>query len=298
MSRTFSLTRILSSVLPRTYSITMKNVLSSFSAAIIRTMFGMVEGGLETRLLEELEQLLGLLVGDLDRDLDVEPGVLGQEDRTEPAAPEGADDLVFADLLALEEHVTSSRNGTGSRRRSGRRSRPGGPAVPGSPARSRGPRSPPPPRRSIRPSGPTSTATASGPEADSASGASPRRSRSGRPPCSLRTSFIAAGGSARKADRVRGGWIRRPSPSRDCLDASQRDLLPALDSSARLFPRASRPTGRRRRAGIRRGPSSAAFWTTKSMALALSTDWARTIRVRRVSPGVRDRQDERRRGRP
>ncbi len=51
---------------------------------------GVVEGGLEPGLLEQLVELDGLLVGDLEGDLDVEPGVLGQEDRPEPPAPEGA----------------------------------------------------------------------------------------------------------------------------------------------------------------------------------------------------------------
>ena len=67
-------------------------------------MFGMVERREQARLLEQVVGVAGLAVGDLDRDLLVDPGVAREEDRAEAAGAEVGEDLVFPDRLAEQEH--------------------------------------------------------------------------------------------------------------------------------------------------------------------------------------------------
>ena len=65
---------------------------------------GMAQRRQQPRLVQQLAEVERLAVGDLERDLLVDPGVLGQEDRAEPAAAERRQDLVLADHLVAEEH--------------------------------------------------------------------------------------------------------------------------------------------------------------------------------------------------
>jgi hypothetical protein len=64
----------------------------------------MIEGGQQPRLLQEVVEVPALAVGDLDRDLLVDPLVLGQEDRAEPAGAQVGKDLVLSDRLPQHEH--------------------------------------------------------------------------------------------------------------------------------------------------------------------------------------------------
>ena len=66
---------------------------------------GVVEGGEETGLLEEIVLLPGLAVGDLDRDPLVDPGVAGEENRAESARAQVLEDLIFPDILAQQKHA-------------------------------------------------------------------------------------------------------------------------------------------------------------------------------------------------
>src|SRR5581483_5664807 len=66
---------------------------------------GMVQRGEEARLAEQLAEVRALAVGDLERNLLVNPGVLGEVDRAESAAADRRQDLVLADDLAAEEHA-------------------------------------------------------------------------------------------------------------------------------------------------------------------------------------------------
>ncbi len=58
----------------------------------------------QTRLFEHLAEIEVLLVRDLEGDLLVNPGVLGQIDAAEAAAPKGRQNPVLPDGLAAEEH--------------------------------------------------------------------------------------------------------------------------------------------------------------------------------------------------
>ena len=100
---------IASSVSPGTYSITMKNTSSCFSAVSTVTMFGWFKRGEQARLAQQLAEVEVLPVRNLERDLLVDPGVLGQVDRAESAAAERREDLVLADRLAAEEHPPQYR---------------------------------------------------------------------------------------------------------------------------------------------------------------------------------------------
>ena len=71
------------------------------------TMFGMVERGQQARLLQQVVEVAALAVGDLDRDLLVDPGVLGEEDGAEAAGAQVGEDLVLTDGLSQEEHEGS-----------------------------------------------------------------------------------------------------------------------------------------------------------------------------------------------
>ena len=66
---------------------------------------GVTEAGQQARFLEEFAEVDALAVGDLEGDLLVDPGVLGQIDRAEAAAAEGREDLVLADRLSTKEHA-------------------------------------------------------------------------------------------------------------------------------------------------------------------------------------------------
>ena len=56
------------------------------------------------RLTEQIFELRGLLVRNLERNLGMEPGVLGKEDGTESAAADALTDQVAPDELVLMEH--------------------------------------------------------------------------------------------------------------------------------------------------------------------------------------------------
>src|SRR5262249_41968376 len=60
--------------------------------------------GEQPRLLQQLVEVAALTVRDLDRDLLVDPAVLGEEDGSESARAQVGEDLVFADCLTQEEH--------------------------------------------------------------------------------------------------------------------------------------------------------------------------------------------------
>jgi len=64
-----------------------------------------IEAGEEPRLAQQLAEVDALLVRHLERDLLVDPGVLGEVDRAEAAAADRRQDFVLADDLAAEEHV-------------------------------------------------------------------------------------------------------------------------------------------------------------------------------------------------
>ena len=71
----------------------------------------MVERGEQARLAQQLAEVEVLLVRNLERDLLVDPGVVGQEDRAKSSAADGRVDLVFPDDLTAKEHA---REYTGS----------------------------------------------------------------------------------------------------------------------------------------------------------------------------------------
>ena len=83
----------------------MKKTFSCFSAVRIVTMFGMIEAGEQPRLAQQLAEVDALLVRHLERDLLVDPGVLGEVDRAEAAAADRRQDLVLPDDLTAEEHL-------------------------------------------------------------------------------------------------------------------------------------------------------------------------------------------------
>jgi hypothetical protein len=62
----------------------------------------MADAGEQPRLVEEFTEVQSLPMRDLDRDLLVDPGVLGQVNGAESAAPELRDDFVLAEGLAPE----------------------------------------------------------------------------------------------------------------------------------------------------------------------------------------------------
>ena len=64
---------------------------------------GMADAGEQARLVEQLAEVHVLPVRDLDRDALVDPGVLRQVHGAEATAAERRDDLVLAEVLALEE---------------------------------------------------------------------------------------------------------------------------------------------------------------------------------------------------
>jgi hypothetical protein len=65
----------------------------------------MVEGRLKTGLFQKLVKFRGLLMGNFDGHLDVQPGVLRQINRAESPAAKRTDDLVFPDLLSLDKNL-------------------------------------------------------------------------------------------------------------------------------------------------------------------------------------------------
>ena len=64
-----------------------------------------IEGGEETRLLQEIIFLAGLPMRHLDRDLLVDPGVAGEKDRSESSRTEVLENLIFPDILAQQKHA-------------------------------------------------------------------------------------------------------------------------------------------------------------------------------------------------
>src|SRR4029450_12041475 len=64
---------------------------------------GMADAGQEPRLAPQLAEIESLPVGNLDRDLLVDPGVLCQIHGAEPTAAERRDDFVFPEYLTSEE---------------------------------------------------------------------------------------------------------------------------------------------------------------------------------------------------
>ena len=66
---------------------------------------GMIEAGEQPGLAEQLAEVDTLFVRNLERDLLVDPGVFRQIDRSEPAAANRRQDLVFADDLPAEKHA-------------------------------------------------------------------------------------------------------------------------------------------------------------------------------------------------
>ena len=82
---------------------------------------GMIDAGEEARLAEQLAEVEVLPVRDLDRDLFVDPGVLGEIHGAEPAAAERGEDLVLAEDLSLEQHpgeyTGTEAAGTGATRK-------------------------------------------------------------------------------------------------------------------------------------------------------------------------------------
>jgi hypothetical protein len=69
---------------------------------------GVAHRGQQARLLELLQEVHALLVGDLERDFLVHPGVVGEVHAAETAAAERRQDAVLADDLAAEEHLRAS----------------------------------------------------------------------------------------------------------------------------------------------------------------------------------------------
>ena len=94
-----------SSVSPATYSITMKNTSSSFSAVSMVTMFGMAHRGEEARLLQHVAEVEILLVRNLDGDVLLDPGVFGKIHAAEAAAAQMRQHAVLPDGLTPKEHV-------------------------------------------------------------------------------------------------------------------------------------------------------------------------------------------------
>jgi hypothetical protein len=78
---------------------------------------GVVEGGQEARLLEQVVEVPALAVGDLDGDLLVDPGVLGQVDRPEAAGAQVGEDLILPDGLPQQEHEAGGSIASGRIRR-------------------------------------------------------------------------------------------------------------------------------------------------------------------------------------
>jgi dolichyl-phosphate-mannose-protein mannosyltransferase len=74
---------------------------------------GVVEGGQEARLLEQVVEVPALAVGDLDGDLLVDPGVLGEIDRPEPAGAQVREDLILPDCLSQQEHEAAGSIASG-----------------------------------------------------------------------------------------------------------------------------------------------------------------------------------------
>ena len=74
---------------------------------------GVVEGGQEARLLEEVVEVPALAVGDLDGHLLVDPGVLGEVDRPEPAGAQVREDLILPDSLSQQEHEAAGSIASG-----------------------------------------------------------------------------------------------------------------------------------------------------------------------------------------
>jgi hypothetical protein len=65
---------------------------------------GMAQRGEEAWFAQQLAEVEALAMRHLERDLLVDPGVLGQEHRAEAAAAERRENLVFADHLVAKEH--------------------------------------------------------------------------------------------------------------------------------------------------------------------------------------------------
>src|SRR5262249_26792642 len=65
---------------------------------------GMIERREEARLAQQLAEVDGLLVRDLERGLLVDPGIFGEVDRAEAAAADRRKNLVLTDDLTAEEH--------------------------------------------------------------------------------------------------------------------------------------------------------------------------------------------------
>src|SRR6185436_9068940 len=64
----------------------------------------MVERRKQARLAQQLAEVEVLLVRNFERDLLVDPGVVGEEDRAETSAANSREDLVFPDNLTTKEH--------------------------------------------------------------------------------------------------------------------------------------------------------------------------------------------------
>src|SRR3989304_6064543 len=62
-------------------------------------------GPQKPRLAQQLVELAVLFVGDLDRELLVDPGVADEVDGAEASASQRLQNLVLAELLAEQEHV-------------------------------------------------------------------------------------------------------------------------------------------------------------------------------------------------
>ena len=99
-----SRSEIASSVSPGTYSITMKKTSSMPLGGEHGDDVGMAERRQQARLAQQLAEVEALAVRHLERDLLVDPGVFGEEDRAEAAAAERRQDLVLADDLVAKEH--------------------------------------------------------------------------------------------------------------------------------------------------------------------------------------------------
>jgi len=74
---------------------------------------GVVEGRQEPRLLEKVVEVPALAVGDLDGHLLVDPGVLGEVDRPEPAGAQVREDLILPDGLSQQEHEAAGSIASG-----------------------------------------------------------------------------------------------------------------------------------------------------------------------------------------
>ena len=68
---------------------------------------GMTEGREQARLTQQLAEVDALLVGNLQGNLLVDPGVFREVDRAEPAAADRRQHLVFANDLAAKKHRAS-----------------------------------------------------------------------------------------------------------------------------------------------------------------------------------------------